>query len=138
MSRASLLTKQGDCAEIGRGLLVFLAVEKQDAELDCKRLAKRILSFRLFADEDGKTNLSVVDVNGAILLVPQFTLGANTHKGNRPGFGNSAPPSEARRLFQLTARLLDENELTTHTGYFGEFMRVELVNEGPTTYLLKS
>ncbi len=106
--------------------------------MDCKRLAERILSFRLFADADGKSNSSVADVNGAILLVPQFTLSADTRRGTRPSFSNSAPPIEARPLFQLTARLLNESGTTTRAGYFGEYMRVELVNEGPASYLLKS
>jgi D-tyrosyl-tRNA(Tyr) deacylase len=124
-------------AEINTGLLVLVGVEKNDAEAQADRLLERLLGYRVFADEKDKMNRSLKDVEGGLLLVPQFTLPADTCKGRRPSFGPAAPPKQGKRLFDY---LLDR-ALILHSpvasGYFGADMHVHLVNDGPVTFWLE-
>ena len=122
---------------IGRGILVFVAVEKGDTEAQSDRLLQRILNFRIFEDQDGRMNLNLRQAGGQLLLVSQFTLAANTNSGNRPSFTQAAEPAEGRRLFNY---LLDSarRELgDVPCGEFGAHKQVSLVNDGPVTFSLR-
>jgi D-aminoacyl-tRNA deacylase len=122
--------------EIGAGLVVFLGVERGDGERECDRLAERVSTYRVFADADGKMNLSVRDIGGSALIVSQFTLAADTKKGRRPSFDPAAPPDAAQRLYQRFVDRLVAVGIACATGRFGAHMKVELENDGPVTFLL--
>jgi D-tyrosyl-tRNA(Tyr) deacylase len=122
--------------EIGAGLVVLLGVGPEDDETVTDALARRITELRIFDDADGRTNLSLVDVGGAVLLVSQFTLYADTRRGRRPGFTGAAAPELAERLYLRAAAALRSLDVEVATGRFGEVMAVELVNDGPFTIWL--
>jgi D-tyrosyl-tRNA(Tyr) deacylase len=124
--------------QIGLGLLVLLGVAKGDGEADCRSLAEKLGTFRIFSDEQGKMNRSVADVGGAILLVSQFTLLGNTMNGRRPSFEDAAPPEEAKRFYEQVADLLRGKNIKVETGVFAAHMTVQLVNDGPVTFVLES
>jgi len=124
-------------AQIGAGLMVLIGVEKGDGETEADRLLQRLLHYRVFADQDGKMNLGLCDVEGGLLLVPQFTLAADTSKGNRPGFSRAAPPEHAQRLFSYLLRRAGASYPRVESGRFGEDMQVGLVNDGPVTFQLR-
>ncbi len=124
--------------EIGRGLLVLAGVEKNDDETTAARLLERILGYRVFPDEDGKMNRSLQDIGGGLLLVPQFTLAADTRKGTRPSFSAAAPPEEGRRLFEFLVATARERHGSVATGVFGADMKVSLTNDGPVTFWLQA
>lgn len=123
---------------IDQGLLVLVGVERGDTEFQADRLLERLLSYRIFADEAGRMNLSVVDVGGGLLLVPQFTLAADTKKGTRPGFSPAAEPQEGRRLFEYLASRARAAHPVVQTGEFGAHMQVSLTNDGPVTFWLRA
>jgi D-aminoacyl-tRNA deacylase len=124
---------------IERGILVFVGVERGDDEALTSRLAQRLLNYRVFADRDGKTNLSVRDIGGGVLLVSQFTLAAETRKGLRPGFSRAALPEQAQHLYQCMLRELQRDEqVQVASGIFAADMQVSLTNDGPVTILLES
>jgi D-aminoacyl-tRNA deacylase len=125
-------------AAIGAGLLVLVGVRSEDDEASAERLLSRLLQYRVFADEAGKMNLSLGQVRGDLLLVPQFTLAADTHKGLRPGFSTAAPPEQGRRLFDFLAKTARARHERVETGVFGAHMRVSLTNDGPVTFWLES
>ena len=137
VSQASVRVDQQVIGKIGRGLLVFLAVEKLDSEAQAKRMAEKLMGYRVFADEQGKMNLSVSDISGEILLVSQFTLAADTAKGLRPGFSNAAEPGLAEQLYEFLVDRLRQQGLPVATGQFAANMQVHLVNDGPVTFLLE-
>jgi D-tyrosyl-tRNA(Tyr) deacylase len=122
--------------EIGVGLLVFLGVGLNDSEKDCGYLAGKIAHLRIFSDEQGLMNRSVLEMEGAILVVSQFTLWGDCLKGRRPSFTRAAPPEKARMLYDRLTELLREKGLKVATGVFQEMMEVHLVNDGPVTMLL--
>ena len=122
--------------EVGRGLVVLLGVGPADDEAIAESLARRVTELRIFDDESGRTNLSLVDVGGAALVVSQFTLYADTRRGRRPGFTGAAAPELAERLYLRFAAALRELGVEVATGRFGEVMEVELVNDGPFTIWL--
>jgi D-tyrosyl-tRNA(Tyr) deacylase len=122
--------------EIGAGLVVLLGVGPDDDEAVADALARRMTELRIFDDADGRTNLSLVDVGGAVLLVSQFTLYADTRRGRRPGFTGAAAPELAERLYLRVADALRAFDVEVATGRFGEVMAVELVNDGPFTIWL--
>ena len=127
----------GECVgEIGRGFLVLLGVAREDTAKDAEMLADKITKLRVFSDADGKMNLSVTDVSGGILVVPNFTLLASCRKGNRPDFFGSAPPDTAKPLFETFCSLIEERISTVGRGVFGADMKVSLVNDGPVTIIL--
>lgn len=123
---------------IGAGLVIFVGVEKDDAEAQADRLLERVLGYRIFGDTDGKMNLNVRDVNGGLLLVPQFTLPADTRKGMRPSFTPAAPPAEGERLFDYFVHRARQAHEPVETGRFGAHMQVSLTNDGPVTFLLQA
>jgi D-tyrosyl-tRNA(Tyr) deacylase len=120
-------------ARIGRGLLVLLGIQRGDGEEQADRLARKLRALRVFEDEEGRMNLSVVDVGGEVLCVSQFTLLGNTRKGNRPSFVDAAPPEEAEPLYERVRSVLDASG-----GVFGARMLVALVNDGPVTLLVEA
>lgn len=123
-------------AKIGNGLLVLLCAVDGDGEAEAETLANKIAKLRIFADEAGKMNRSVIDVGGEVLLVSQFTLAADTHKGNRPSFIKAAAPDQAIPLLDHFKARLETDGLTVATGRFGAEMKVGLVNDGPVTIWL--
>jgi D-tyrosyl-tRNA(Tyr) deacylase len=133
------VTVEGEVVgEIGPGLVVLVCAEPGDDEEIAARLLDRLLHYRIFADGEGRMNRSVLDVGGGLLLVPQFTLAADTRKGLRPGFSSAAAPDTARRLFDHLVALARERHPEVATGRFGAHMRVGLVNDGPVTFWLQT
>jgi len=124
--------------EFGRGLLVLVAVHRDDSERDIARLAERILSYRVFPDTDGRMNRSLLDVEGGLLLVPQFTLAADTKKGTRASFTRAAAPDKGEAYFGQLVAICRERLGSVETGRFGADMQVALVNEGPVTFWLET
>ena len=139
VERAEVRSSGEAVAAIGIGLVVFLGVGHDDGEATADALARRIVELRIFRDEAGKTNRSILDVAGGALVVSQFTLYADTSRGRRPGFTNAAPPDLAERLYErVAARLAEAGVEPVGTGIFGTEMAVELVNDGPFTLVLDS
>jgi D-tyrosyl-tRNA(Tyr) deacylase len=122
--------------EIGRGLVVLLGVARDDTEAEAQRLAGKVARLRIFEDESGKFDRSLLDVGGAALVVSQFTLIADTRKGNRPSFSDAAPPGEAKTLYEAFCDALIDLGVPAERGVFGARMAVELVNDGPVTVIL--
>lgn len=122
---------------IDAGLLVLVGVEVGDTEAIAAKLLHKISCYRIFADENGKMNLSLLDAGGGLLLVPQFTLTADTGRGLRPGFSKGASASEGRQLFDTLVGLASELDCRVETGQFGADMQVELINDGPVTFWLQ-
>jgi D-tyrosyl-tRNA(Tyr) deacylase len=123
---------------VGPGILALVGVEKGDTEAQARRLLERVLGYRIFADAEGKMNFSLADTAGGLLLVPQFTLAADTHKGARPSFSSAAPPEEGEKLFDLFVALALAQHPAVETGRFGADMKVSLVNDGPVTFWLQA
>jgi len=123
---------------IGRGILALVGVERGDSEAQAERLVERVLGYRIFPDEDGKMNLSLLDIRGELLAVPQFTLAADTKKGTRAGFSTAAAPDEGMRLFDVFVKNSREKIPGAKTGQFGADMKVSLVNDGPVTFWLQT
>ena len=138
VSRGTVEVDGVTVGQIGPGLVVLLAVEPPDTEAQADRLIDRLARYRVFEDEGGRMNLSLLDTGGGLLLVPQFTLAADTSKGLRPSFTSAAPPELGRRLFEYAAasacRLLGDR---VATGQFGAHMHVSLTNDGPVTFWLQ-
>ncbi|MFS2025942.1 D-aminoacyl-tRNA deacylase [Massilia sp. GER05] len=122
---------------IGRGLMVLVCAEKGDTEREADALLAKLLTYRVFADDAGKMNRSVTDVAGGLLLVPQFTLAADTRSGTRPSFSPAAAPEDGRRLFDHVVRQARERHGIVETGRFGADMKVALINDGPVTFWLR-
>lgn len=122
--------------EIQRGLLLFIGIERHDSTEGVARMVDKLLAYRVFADTEGKMNLSVRDIGGGVLAVSQFTLAADTQKGLRPSFSSAAPPEQASTLFDLLVQSLRERHEPVACGIFAADMQVHLVNDGPVTFLL--
>ncbi len=137
MSSASVDVAGERIGAIGPGLLVLVGVQPLDDERTAGRLLERLLAYRVFGDSQGRMNLSLSNTGGDLLLVPQFTLAADTRKGNRPGFTTAAMPDEAARLFGHLVGLARAAHPVVATGRFGADMRVSLCNEGPVTFRLE-
>ncbi len=137
VSEASVAIDGATVAAIGRGLLVLVGVERGDGEREARRLAERLLAYRVFPDSDGRMNLNVRDIGGEVLLVPQFTLAADTRKGNRPGFSRAADPERGEALFGTLAAEFERLGTRPQCGRFGANMQVGLVNDGPVTIRLQ-
>ena len=138
VTSASVSVDATPIGEISRGLLVLVAVHRDDTEKDVARLAERILGYRVFPDAEGRMNLSIIDENGGLLLVPQFTLAADTKKGTRASFTRAADPEKGSQYFDQLARLCQRSLERVETGEFGANMQVSLVNDGPVTFWLES
>jgi D-aminoacyl-tRNA deacylase len=138
VSRAQVSVQDESTGRIGRGLLVLLGVGKADSGADAEYLAGKVAGLRIFEDENGKMNLAVGDVGGAVLVVSQFTLYGDMRRGRRPSFDEAAAPQPARELYQCFVERIRAAGLPCQTGRFQEMMQVELVNDGPVTILLDS
>ncbi len=138
VSRASVTIESCVVGAINPGLVVLVGVGKGDSEADASYLAEKVANLRIFSDQEGKFNLSALDVGGEILVVSQFTLYASTRKGRRPGFTDAAPPEEAEPLVDTFAQLLRSTGLKVETGRFQQHMLVEIHNDGPVTILIDS
>lgn len=137
VTHASVTVDNNMVAHIGVGLLVLVGVERGDTEAQAERLLTRLLSYRVFADADDKMNLSLADTDGELLLVPQFTLPADTRKGTRPSFTPAADPQTGERLFNYLLTQAQQNHGKVASGCFGADMQVALVNNGPVTFWLQ-
>lgn len=122
--------------EIEQGMLLLLGIEKTDTQLTADKLIDKVLAYRIFADDQGKMNSSLQQINGGILVVSQFTLVADTRKGLRPGFSSAAPPADAERLYEYFVAQLRLKHTKVATGIFAADMQVSLVNDGPVTFML--
>ncbi len=138
VARAAVRVDRQVVGEVGQGLLVLLGVAEGDSPEECRWMADKLAQLRIFEDEAGKMNRSVLDVGGSVLLVSQFTLLGDTRKGNRPSFVGAAPPEQASALYEEVAALLRARSVPVATGVFRAHMEVELVNDGPVTLLLDS
>ena len=127
-----------EAGSINAGLVVLLGVADGDADADARYLVDKIANMRIFADEQGRFNLSSLDVGGELLVVSQFTLYADTRRGRRPDFTRAAPPDEANRLYELTVEMFREKGIRVATGRFQAYMKVRLVNDGPVTIMVDS
>jgi D-tyrosyl-tRNA(Tyr) deacylase len=137
VSEATVRVEGESVGTIGRGLMVLLGVEKGDSEAQADRLLERLLGYRVFPDANDKMNLSLRDLKGGLLLVPQFTLPADTRKGTRPSFTTAATPDEGRRLFDYVVRQARAAHPIVETGQFAADMQVSLINDGPVTFWLQ-
>jgi len=137
VSSASVLVEGETVGDIDAGLLVLVAVEPGDGEAQAQRMCERLLGYRIFSDEAGRMNLSLAETGGGLLLVPQFTLAADTRKGMRPSFTTAASPEEGRRGFDRLVELARAAHPRVATGRFGAHMQVRLINDGPVTFMLR-
>ena len=136
VQRAHVVVRGETVGAIGPGLCVLLGVAGDDSEGDAERLAAKTAHLRIFENEAGKFDLSLLDIQGEVLVVSQFTLIADTAKGNRPSFGHAAPPEDAERLYDVFRDALSALQVRVETGVFGARMQLELVNDGPVTIVL--
>ena len=135
--QARVLVEGRAVGAIGAGLLALVCAERGDGEAQADALVSKVLNYRVFADDIGRMNRSVRDVGGGLLLVPQFTLAADTHTGTRASFTPAAPPDEGRRLFEHFVALARRQHAPVATGEFGAYMQVESTNDGPVTFWLR-
>ena len=133
VSEASVVVDDDTIGQIGNGLLVLVCAMDGDTDDRAEFLARKVANLRIFEDEQGKMNRSIQDVGGAALVVSQFTLAADTSRGNRPGFSSAASPEDGERLYQRFCDLLSDHGVPGKTGKFGADMKVNLVNDGPVT-----
>lgn len=138
VSRASVTAEGRSTGAIGRGMLALIGIQATDSPAQVSRLLERLLTYRIFPDDAGKMNRNLCDIGGGLLLVPQFTLVADTHKGTRPGFSAGAPPELARQLFETLLSAARGAHPHVAAGVFGADMQVELVNDGPVTFWLEA
>jgi D-tyrosyl-tRNA(Tyr) deacylase len=138
VSRASVTVENEVVGKIGEGLLVFLGIGLDDTETTVKPLVDKIVQLRIFPDQQGKMNLSLLDIEGEVLVVSQFTLHADVSRGRRPSFTKAAPPSIAIPLYELFKATCKKYALTVESGVFGAYMQVELLNDGPVTIWMDS
>ncbi len=137
VTEASVTVEAQCIARIAKGLLVLLCAERGDSEKEADALLAKLLGYRVFADAEGKMNLNLAQIQGGLLLVPQFTLAADTRSGTRPSFTPAAPPTEASRLFDYTISRARALQPVVESGRFGADMQVALVNDGPVTFWLQ-
>ena len=138
VSSAAVTVESRVAGEIDRGILALVGIERGDGAAQLERLLERMLTYRVFEDEAGRMNLSLADIDGGLLLVPQFTLAADTHKGTRPGFSRAAAPPVARTMFEQLVAAARQRHRRVACGEFGAHMRVALVNDGPVTFWLQA
>lgn len=138
VNRAKVDVDGETVGQISRGILLLLGVERDDNAASVDKMLHKLLNYRIFPDAEGKMNLSVTDIEGGILAVSQFTLAADTRKGMRPGFSTAAAPEVAQQLYDLFVEQLKSRHSDVATGIFAADMKIELVNDGPVTFLLET
>ena len=138
VTQANVIVNATTLGAIDQGIMALVAIEKEDSEKQAKRLLDRILNYRIFADKNDKMNLSLLDLNGGLLIIPQFTLAANTQSGNRPSFSSAASPEKGLALFNYFCNLASMRYPSAKFGQFGADMKVSLTNDGPVTFSLKT
>lgn len=138
VSRAHVEVEGEIVGQIGRGIMLLLGVEKEDTEAQADKLLHRVLNYRIFPDGDGRMNLSLQNINGDLLIVPQFTLPADTRKGMRPSFTPAAPAEKGEALFNYFHNIALQHPNNIQTGIFSADMQVSLINDGPVTFWLKT
>jgi D-tyrosyl-tRNA(Tyr) deacylase len=136
--QAQVTVEGQQVGKIDKGLLVYLGVGKEDTIKDAQFIADKLVNLRIFPDQEGKMNLSVKDIGGAILLVSNFTLHGDCRKGRRPGFDAAAEPAPAQQLYEKVIELITEQDISVEKGAFGEYMHVSSTNDGPVNFLLDS
>lgn len=136
VTQANVTVDNNIVGKIDQGIMALLAIEKQDTQKDADRLLERLLNYRIFSDDNDKMNLSLRDINGGLLLIPQFTLAANTQSGNRPSFSPAAAPEKGEMLFNYFSKQASIIYPSTEFGQFGADMQVALINDGPVTFIL--
>lgn len=137
VDEASVQVNGKNIAKIDSGLMVLVGIERNDTEIEARRMSERLLNYRIFNDENERMNLNVQQINGSILLIPQFTLSADTSQGNRPSFSNAADPKIAGVLFDCVVATTRKSLQSVVSGKFGADMLVKLVNNGPVTFVLE-
>jgi len=138
VQHASVEVDKKIIGEIKKGILLFIGIEKNDNEEIANRLCQRFLSYRVFSDEQDKMNLSVKDINGGVLLIPQFTLAADTRKGCRPSFSSAAAPEHGHKMFDYVVTQTKQQHDNVEVGKFSADMKVDLLNDGPVTFWLQA
>jgi D-tyrosyl-tRNA(Tyr) deacylase len=136
--QAEVKVERQQIGKIGKGLLIYLSVGKEDTVKDAQFMADKLVNLRIFADEAGKMNRSVLDIGGSILLVSNFTLHGDCRKGRRPGFDAAAEPALAQQLYEKVIELIAQQGIAVEKGAFGEYMQVSSINDGPVNFLLDS
>lgn len=137
VATAHVMVAEQSVGRIEQGILALIGVERADTEIQADRLLERILTYRIFSDSAGKMNLSLRDIQGGLLLVPQFTLPADTRKGSRPSFTPAAPPQQGQQLFEYLYQRSQQSHPKVESGRFGADMQVHLINDGPVTFWLQ-
>lgn len=137
VKKASVTINEELYSQIGAGMLVFLCVEKNDELQNAQRLSEKLVSLRIFDDEKGKMNKSLMDIKGEILVVSQFTLAGDCKKGTRPSFDKAAPPETAKKLYEEFVKIISQNGLPVKTGEFQAMMDIQLINDGPVTFMVE-
>jgi D-tyrosyl-tRNA(Tyr) deacylase len=137
VQKASVNVEGKTVGAIDKGILLLLGVEKTDTEASIEKLARKVVNYRIFSDDDGKMNLSLLDISGELLVVSQFTLVAQTDKGNRPGFSTGASAEQGKQLYEAFIAHVNQHYLTCQTGSYGDDMQVSLINDGPATFYFK-
>lgn len=138
VTEARVVVNDKNIGEIQQGILAFIGIEKSDSNIEVTRLLDKILSYRIFADSDDKMNLSMQDIKGGLLIVPQFTLAADTKKGSRPSFSSAAAPELGESLFNEFITQAKAKYQNIETGQFGADMKISLINDGPVTFWLEA
>ncbi len=138
VKQASVTINDTLYSSIDKGILTFVGIEKGDTIENLKKSVQKIVKLRIFADENDKMNKSLIDINGEMLIVSQFTLCGNCKKGTRPSFDNSAPPQLANELYEKFVEEVSNLGIKTQTGKFGAMMQVELINDGPVTFMIET
>ena len=134
VTQASVTVNNDVIGKIGKGMVVLVGVEQTDSQQNIEKLANKLAAYRMFSDDEGKMNLNVQQIEGEILLVSQFTLVADTAKGNRPGFSKGASPEHGKAMFDLLVETVKAKNIPVATGQFGADMQVSLINDGPVTF----
>ncbi len=137
VSNAHVTVNHQIIGQIDSGIVALIGIEKNDAESQAYRLLERILNYRIFADENDKMNLSLIDIKGGLLVIPQFTLAADTSSGKRPSFSSAASPEISQQLFEYFCKQASQLYPSTEFGEFGADMKVSLTNDGPVTFTLR-
>ena len=138
VSGSKVIVEDSVISELGHGLLLYVGFSQTDTKVEVNFLADKILNLRIFEDDNAKMNLSVKDINGAINIISQFTLYADTKKGRRPGFSEAMEPNKAEELYKYFIELIKNSGLKVGEGTFGNYMKIESTNEGPATFILES